>query len=110
MKPFTKKKPGIEAKRVSIKADFISKSKKTKRSNVHHAGKIKAEGDVEITVRSQYPNTGNNPLRPPAGTVFESGRVIMEARKVEVSKESKSGRDTASASGFVGIFGKLKKR
>ena len=104
------RKPDFEAHTATVEADEIGEPSKVRRSKTHHAGRIRARGKVEITIRSQYPNSDGNPKRPPAGSVLEGDDAIIEARDANVNKKVKSGRDSATVGRKVGIFGKLRRR
>ena len=94
----------IEAKSVSITADSISEPRKMRMSEVHHGSRSVAKGDVEIKIKTQYPNAGGREERPPAGAVIKTDKATIQARQI-LHRGRKAGRDRASADGNVGIFG-----
>lgn len=99
----------VEAKSAKVVADSITKPVKIRMSNVHHGSRSEAEGNVEIEIKTQYPNAGGEEKRPPAGTIIKADKATIQARQI-IHLEKKGGRERITASDNVGIFWKLRRR
>lgn len=99
----------IEAKSAKVTADSISEPSKIRMTGVHHGSRSVAEGDVEIEIKSQYPNTGGEGKRPPVGTVIKTDKATVQARQI-IHQGRRGGKDKISARDNVGIFGKFRRK
>lgn len=106
-----RRKPDYEAQSIEIEAEKINGPSKIRRTGDHHAGRIEAKQSVKVRIREQYPNTNENPKRPPVGSVLDGDKAIIEARDTNVTKKKRKNEpDKATASRKVEIFGKLRRR
>ena len=103
MSRFFNRKHDFEAKKVEIEADSISKVEKIRRSSVHHAGQIDADGDVRIRIKQQYSNDGNEKLRPDPGIEMSGSSFTVDAREI-VHQKPRGKRKVSTAKDYVRIF------
>lgn len=97
------RKHDYEAKKVEIEADSISKTRKIRRSSVHHAGQADADDDVRIRIKQQYDNDGNRKLRPDSGTELTGDSFTIDAREI-VHQKPRGRRKVCTAKDYVRIF------
>lgn len=106
-------KPDMEAESVEISADRIGKPKKFYRNAKHNGNRAEADGHVRVTVFKEHrEKILDKVFRPGKGEIFEGGEdssVVIEAKRIE-KHTRRGGRDSASASRDVRIFGKLRRR
>ena len=101
-----------EAESVSIQADSVSKPKKFYRNAKHNGNRSKVEGNIEITIRRRHKESKDDDFRPYEKTVLTGGpkqSIIVEAKRIE-HQGRHDGKDVASASKDVRIFGRLFRR
>lgn len=97
------RKHDYEAKKIEVEADSISKTRKIRRSSVHHAGQADADGNVRIKIKQQYNNEGNKALRPDSGTELAGDAFTFDAREI-VHQKSRGRRKVCTAKDYVRIF------
>lgn len=96
-----------EAEKIEIEADVITPPEKFRRSGDYNAQQSDASGNVEITVRKQYPNTGDKEFRLDVGRKVHGDAVTFDARKI-VPRKNREKRKGAIAEGYVRVFKRRK--
>lgn len=104
-----KEEEEVEAKSAMVTADSITEPEKIRMTGVHHGSRSEARGDVEIEIKSQYPNTGGTDKRLPVGTVIKTDRATIQARKI-LHHGRRGGKDKITARDNVGIFGRFRRK
>lgn len=110
-----RRKPDHEAESVRVKANEIDDPKPFVRSKTHGGNRSVAKGNIEIRIVKQHPGTGDKEKRPERGAVLEGpgkdSEITIESRRIEKHGRSKdgTGREAATASMGVGIFGRLRR-
>lgn len=109
--PLRKREADLEARSATIEADYIGNQQKFRRSGVDHASRAVADGNVEVTIDQPFPNTDNNPRRPPVGSILKSDKAEIQSRKLTIHKPEKKGsRFSATAERGAWFFGMFRRR
>lgn len=99
-----KSSPDYEASNAVVEADTITKPRKIVLTNSHHGSESLADGDVEVKIRHQYPNSNNDTSRPSAGSNIRANAVSVRAREIHHnSGKGKRNRDRITAKDDVEI-------
>lgn len=107
-----RRKPDHEAESIVVKANRITNQGYFHRSNTHGGNRMVAKGDVEVEIKKQHPGNRDKGVRPDPGTTLigpgGDTEVTIEARRPgRINRVP--GRDIATASKGVRIFGKLRR-
>lgn len=86
---------------------MITPPEKFRRSIDHNAQQSDASGNVEITIKKQYPNTADKKFRPDVGSKVHGKNITFDARKITPKKKG-GRRKSATAEGYVRVFERRK--